>query len=153
MLDAMAPAEAPQAAVVVADVLGEGSMHEAGRVARLHPGVPVFVLTSDGAGTSGAIFDQLQPYQRALLVGGQVPEDAWTRVARHWHECFRLRNPVASGDPKAPARRPWADLDDFIRQDNILQLRSHHGRGRGARPAVGARPRGGARQLHRAERR
>jgi hypothetical protein len=123
MLDAMTPVMAAQAAVVVADVPGEGSLHEAGRVARLHPGVPVFVLTSDGAGTSGAIFDQLQPYQRALLVGGQVPADAWTRVARHWHECFRLRNPVASGDPKAPARRPWADLDEFIRQDNILQLR------------------------------
>ncbi|HEV3066441.1 MAG TPA: hypothetical protein VGY50_01275 [Streptosporangiaceae bacterium] len=123
LLDAMTPVMAAQAAVVVADVPGEGSLHEAGRVARLHPGVPVFVLTSDGAGTSGAIFDQLQPYQRALLVGGQVPADAWTRVARHWHECFRLRNPVASGDPKAPARRPWADLDEFIRQDNILQLR------------------------------
>ena len=99
-------------------------MHEAGRVARLHPGVPVFVLTSDGAGTSGAIFDQLRPYQRALLVGGQVPGDTWTRFARHWHECFRLRNPAPPGDPKAATRRPWADLDDFIRQDNILQLRS-----------------------------
>ena len=99
-------------------------MHEAGRVARLHPDIPVFVLTSDGAGTSGTIFDQLQPYQRALLAGGLVPEDTWTRVARHWHECFRLSNPPAPGDPKAPARRPWADLDDFIRQDNILQLRS-----------------------------
>jgi len=124
MLDAMGPGEAAQTAVVVADVPSEGAMHESGRVARLHPGVPVFVLTSDGAGTSGAIFDQLRPYQRALLVDGQVPEDAWTHVARHWHECFRLRNPAPPGDPKAATRRPWADLDDFIRQDNILQLRS-----------------------------
>jgi len=124
MLDAMAPAMAAQTAVVVADVSSERSMHEAGRVARLHPGIPVFVLTSDGAGTSGAIFDQLRPYQRALLVGGEVPEDAWTRVAKHWHECFRLRNPAAPGDPKSTTRRPWADLDEFIRQDNILQLRS-----------------------------
>jgi hypothetical protein len=124
MLDAMAPGEAQQTAVVVADVLSEGNMHEAGRVARLHPGIPVLVLTSDGAGTSGAIFDQLRPYQRALLVGGQVPEDTWTRVARHWHECFRLRNPSPPGEQKALTRRPWADLDDFIRQDNILQLRS-----------------------------
>jgi len=123
MLDAMPPATTAQTAVVVADVLSKGSMHEAGRVARLHPGIPVFVLTSDGAGTSGAIFDQLQPYQRALLVGGQVPEDTWTRVARHWHECFRLRDPAAPGDPKAATRRPWAGLDEFIRQDNILQLR------------------------------
>jgi hypothetical protein len=124
MLDAMAPDEARQTAVVVAGGLSEGTIHEAGRVARLHPGIPVFVLTSGGAGTSGAIFDQLRPYQRALLVGGQVPEDSWTRVARHWHECFRLRNPASPGDPKAATRRPWAELDDFIRQDNILQLRS-----------------------------
>jgi hypothetical protein len=124
LLDAMAPGEAQQTAVVVADVLSEGTMHEAGRVARLHPDVSVFVLASDGAGTSGAIFDRLRPYQRALLVGGEVPEDTWTRVARHWHECFRLHNPAPPGDPKAATRRPWADLDDFIRQDNILQLRS-----------------------------
>ena len=123
-LDAMEQGEATQTAVVVADVPSEGNMHEAGRVARLHPGTPVFVLTSDGPGTSGAIFDQLRPYQRALLVGGNVPEDTWTRVARHWHECFRLRNPAPPGGPKAATRRPWADLDDFIRQDNILQLRS-----------------------------
>jgi hypothetical protein len=45
-------------------------------------------------------------------------------VARHWHECFLLRNPGLPGNPKAPARRPWADLDDLICQDNILQLRS-----------------------------
>ena len=113
-----------ETAVVVADVPDERGMHEAGRVARLHPGTPVFVLTSDGAGTSGAIFDQLQPFQRALLVDGEVPEDTWTRVARHWHECYRLSHPPAPGDPRALTRRPWADLDDFIRQDNILQIRS-----------------------------
>jgi len=124
MLDAMTPATAAETAVVVADLRTEHSMHEGGRVARLHPGTPVFVLASDGAGTHGAIFDLLQPYQRALLVGGKVPEDAWTRVARHWHECFRLRHPPAPDDPRAATRRPWTDLDDFIRQDNILQLRS-----------------------------
>src|SRR5690348_11576681 len=47
MLDGMAAGEAMQTAVVVADVLSEGTMHEAGRVARLHPNVPVFALTSD----------------------------------------------------------------------------------------------------------
>ena len=124
LLDRRQADQAAPAAVVVADLLSEGSMHEAGRVARLHPRTPVFVLTSDGAGTGEAIFDQLRPYQRALLVGGRVPEDAWTRVARHWHECFRLRNPPPPGAADAPTRRPWARLDDFIRQDNILQLRS-----------------------------
>jgi hypothetical protein len=123
-LDAMTPPEAAQTAVVIADLAAQGSMHEAGRVARLHPGIPVFVLSSDGAGVSGAIFDLLQPFQRALLVDGEPPEDTWTRIARHWHECYRLTHPVAAGDARAPGRLPWAELDDFIRQDNVLQLRS-----------------------------
>ena len=93
-------------------------------MARLHPAVPVFVLTADGAGARDAIFDMLRPFQRALLVDGNVPEDAWTRVARHWHECFRLRHPAVPGEVRARTRRPWAELDAFIRQDNILQLRS-----------------------------
>ena len=124
MLDALAPAEADETAVVVADARCEASMHEAGRVARLHPGTPVFVLTSDGAGASHPIFDRLQPFQRTFLVDGEEPEDTWTRVARHWHECFRMRHPGMPGEPPSITRRPWADLDEFIRQDNILQLRS-----------------------------
>ena len=123
-LDAMVPDAAAETAVVIADALSEDGMHEAGRVARLHPGVPVFVLTSDGAGSSGAIFDLLHPFQRTLLVDGETLEDTWTRVARHWHECHRLRRPPVPGDPKTHTSRPWADLDHFIRQDNILQLRS-----------------------------
>jgi hypothetical protein len=123
-LDAMVPDAAAETAVVVAESLSEDGMHEAGRVARLHPGVPVFVLTSDGAGSTGAIFDLLHPFQRTLLVDGQAVEDTWTRVARHWHECHRLRRPPVPGDPKPHTDRPWADLDHFIRQDNILELRS-----------------------------
>ena len=124
MLDALPPAEADEIAAVVADTPGEAGLHEAGRVARLHPGIPLFVLTSDGAGGSRAIFDRLQPFQRTFLVNGEEPEDTWTRVARHWHECFRLRHPAMPGEPTPVTRRPWADLDEFIRQDNILQLRS-----------------------------
>jgi hypothetical protein len=123
-LDAMVPDEAAETAVVIADALSEDGIHEAGRVARLHPGVPVFVLTSDGAGSHGAIFDLLHPFQRTLLVDGETLEDTWTRVARHWHECHRLRRPPVPGDPKTHTSRPWSDLDHFIRQDNILQLRS-----------------------------
>jgi hypothetical protein len=123
-LDAMPAADAAGTAVVVAETLTERGMHEAGRVARLHPDIPVFMLTSEGAGTSGAIFDLLHPFQRALLTGGQLPEDTWTRVARHWHECYRLSHPPGPGNPRTLTSRPWAGLDDFIRQDNILQLRS-----------------------------
>jgi hypothetical protein len=93
-------------------------------VARLHPHIPVFVLTCGGAGASDPIFDLLRPFQRTLLVEGRVLPDTWTRVARHWHECFRLRHPPVPGDPRTLTGRPWAELDEFIRQDNILQLRS-----------------------------
>jgi hypothetical protein len=72
----------------------------------------------------GAIFDLLHPFEPGMLVEGDVPEDTWTRVARHWHECYRLSHPLPPGDPKAAARLPWATLDSFLRQDNILQLRS-----------------------------
>ncbi len=123
-LDAMVPDAAAETAVVIADALSEDGMHEAGRVARLHPGIPVFVLSSAGAGASGAIFDLLHPFQRTLLVDGVALEDTWTRVARHWHECHRLRRPPVPSDPKTHTSRPWADLDHFIRQDNILELRS-----------------------------
>ncbi len=124
-LDAMSPADAAETTVIIADSPTEAGMHEAGRVARLHAGTQVFVLSSDGAGVTGVpAFDRLQPFQRALLVDGEAPEDTWTRIARHWHECYRLAHPAVPGGPKERTRKPWADLDEFIREDNILQLRS-----------------------------
>lgn len=123
-LDALTPSEAAETAVVIADTPSEAGLHEAGRVARLHPGTPVFVLSSDGAGVAGAVFDRLRPFQRALIVDGQAPEDTWTRIARHWHESYRLQHPAVSDGPRKLTRRPWEDLDEFIREDNILQLRS-----------------------------
>ena len=124
MLDAMPAAAVAGTTVVLAETLGERGLHEAGRVARLHPGVPVFVQYSGGAGTTGAIFDLLHPFQRSLLVDGKVPEDTWTRMARHWHECYRLSHPPAPGNPRTLTSRPWERLDEFIRQDNTLQIRS-----------------------------
>ena len=123
-LDDMTPAETAGTAVVIADAPSETSMHEAGRTAQLHSRTPVFVLSADGAGVTGAVFDLLQPFERALLVGGEAPEDTWTRIARHWHECYRLRHPAAPGGPKELTRRPWEKLTDFVREDNILELRS-----------------------------
>lgn len=124
LLDGLAPGQAGQTAVLIADVPTDASLHEAGRVARLHAGTPVFVLISDGAGVSDAVFDKLQPFQRTFLVDGLVPEDSWTRIARHWHETYRLAHPAAPGGKKELTRRPWAELDEFVREDNILQLRS-----------------------------
>jgi hypothetical protein len=123
-LDAKHPANARQTAVIIVDGQSETGLHEGGRVARLHQETPVFVLASPGEGISEPIFGRLTPFERSLLVDGSVPEDTWTRVARHWHECYRLRHPVPEGDPRSANRLPWDELDEFIRQDNVLQLRS-----------------------------
>jgi len=123
-LDAMDTVQARQTAVIITDSPPGSGVHEAGRVARLHPETPVFVLATSGDAMGGAIFDLLHPFEPGLLIEGQVPEDTWTRVARHWHECYRLSHPVPDGHQKARARVPWAKLDPFLRQDNILELRS-----------------------------
>jgi len=123
VLDGLPPEEAARTAAIVATVVTGGGMHEAGRVARMHPDTPLYMLSADGSGISAPIFDQLRPFQRGILVDGEPPEDTWTRIARHWHECYRLSRPVPPDDPRAPNRRPWAELDEFIRQDTILQLR------------------------------
>jgi hypothetical protein len=123
-LDAMDSAQARETAVIITESPPGSGVHEAGRVARLHPETPVFVLATSGVAMGGAIFDLLHPFEPGLLIEGGVPEDTWTRVARHWHECYRLSHPVPPGHPKAAARVPWPELDPFLRQDNILQLRS-----------------------------
>jgi hypothetical protein len=105
-LDAMTETEAQQTAVVITDAPTEATMHEAGRTAQLHPDTPVFVLSSDGAGITDTVFDLLQSFQRALLVNNKPPEDTWTRIARHWHECYRLTHPaVPGGRRNSPASR------------------------------------------------
>ena len=124
MLDAMDPAQARETAVIITEGPPGSGVHEAGRVARLHPETPVFVLATSGDAMGGAIFDLLHPFEPGLLIEGEVPEDTWTRVARHWHECYRLSHPLPPGHPKASARLPWPELDPFLRQDNILELRS-----------------------------
>jgi hypothetical protein len=123
-LDAKDPAAARQTAVIIVDAQHESGLHEGGRVARLHLETPVFVLAPPGEGIDEPIFGRLMPFEQSLLIDGDVPEDTWTRVARHWHECHRLRHPVPADDPRSANRVPWAELDDFIRQDNVLQLRS-----------------------------
>ena len=120
----MDTARARATAVIIAESPPGSGVHEAGRVARLHPETPVFVLASSGTGVGGAIFDLLHPFEPGLLIDGDVPEDTWTRVARHWHECYRLSHPLPPGHPQSPARLPWPELDPFLKQDNILELRS-----------------------------
>jgi hypothetical protein len=123
-LDAMTEAIAQGTAVIIVDSFSEMSMHKAGRVARLHPNTWIYVQTPSGDSVSEAIFNRLCLFQSGLLIAGEIPEDTWMRVARHWHECFRLQDPVPPDHPKAPGRRPWADLSDFLRNDNLRQVRS-----------------------------
>jgi hypothetical protein len=69
------------------------------------------------------VFDRLHHFRRGFLVDGALPADTWTRLARHNHECYRLRWPVPAGSPRESSRRPWDDLDEFFRAENIRQVR------------------------------
>ena len=122
-LDTRPPAEAAACVVVITDVPSPGNTHEAGRVARLHPGTVIYAQSVDDAGGAGVVFDRLHHFRRGFLVDGALPADTWTRLARHNHECYRLRWPVPAGSPRESSRRPWDDLDEFFRAENIRQVR------------------------------
>lgn len=124
-LDDMSPVDARKTSVIIVDGPDQWHAHEAGRVARLHQKTPLFILAATGAGMRDAIFERLQPFELGLLpMNGGVPEDSWTRIARHWHERYRLSHPVAAGDPKEAKRRPWDELAEVWQRGNILQVRS-----------------------------
>ena len=122
----MESATADSTAVVIAETISEDGIHKAGRAARLHANVPVFVLTSEGEGVTGAIFDRLQPFQRVLVV--KRPRPRRTRVDAPGPGT----GTSASGCGTRPSlaircRRPGAPGQTwtrFFQEDNILQLRS-----------------------------
>jgi hypothetical protein len=123
-LDAMDLDQVRRSAVIVAEDPSKSGLREAQRVARLHPEIPVFVLAASDSVTSGGPSELLKPFEPGLLIEGEVPQDAWERVARHWHECYRLSHPLPPTHPKASARLPWPELDQYLKQDNIMRLRS-----------------------------
>jgi hypothetical protein len=124
-LDSMPKPEAGQTAVIIVDGPDEESAHEAGRVARLHQKTAVFILAASGAGMREVIFDRLHPFELELLMDdGTVPDDSWTRIARHWHESHRLSRPPAPGEQGAARRLPWNQLTPRLRDSNILLVRS-----------------------------
>jgi hypothetical protein len=123
-LAALPEAVAECTAVIIVDSFSEVSMHAAGRAARLHPNTWIYMQAASGGSVNKAIFDRLRFFQSGLLIAGDIPEDTWIRVARHWHECFRLEYPVPPDHPKAPSRRRWTALTDYVRHDNLLQVRS-----------------------------
>ena len=122
-LDTRPAAEAAACVVVITDAPSPENTHEAGRVARLHPSTVIYAQSADDAGEAGVVFDHLHHFRRGFLVDGALPADTWTRLARHNHECYRLRWPVPAGSPRESSRRPWDDLDEFFRADNIRQVR------------------------------
>jgi hypothetical protein len=122
-LDTRPAAEAAACVVVITDAPSPENTHEAGRVARLHPSTVIYAQSVDDAGEAGVVFDRLHHFRRGFLVDGALPADTWTRLARHNHECYRLRWPVPTGSPRESSRRPWDDLDEFFRADNIRQVR------------------------------
>jgi hypothetical protein len=123
VLDSLSAQDAAACVVVITDAPTPEGIHEAGRVARLHPGTVIYAQSAGDAGTAGVVFDRLHLFQRGFLVDGDLPDDTWTRLARHNHECYRLRWPVPAGSPKESARRPWEELDEFFRLENIRQVR------------------------------
>jgi hypothetical protein len=123
-LDSLPRAAADRAAVVITDSISDADMHEIERVARVHAAASMFIPLPPAGSGAVAAFYGLYPFAPGLLVDGEIPEDTWTRVARHWHDCYRLSHPLPPGHPKAAVRVPWPDLDPFLREDNLLELRS-----------------------------
>jgi hypothetical protein len=120
LLDEMSPSARQQTAVVITDGPAEAGTQAAGRAARLHPATAFYLQAATGDGITGPVFDQLHQFRLSLLIEGEVPKDAWTRIARHWHACHGLSNPR----PGTDSRRDWDELDKFYRLDNMLQVRS-----------------------------
>ena len=122
-LDEQTAAEAAACVVVITDAPSPENTHEAGRVARLHPGTAIYAQSVDDEGGAGVVFDRLHHFRRGFLVDGALPADTWTRLARHNHECYRLRWPVPPGSPRESSRRPWDNLGEFFRAENIRLVR------------------------------
>lgn len=123
LLDAMPPPEAAACVVVITEDPTPEGIHEAGRVARLHPSSVIYTQSVDGTSGAEIAFDNLHQFRVGFLVDGVLPVDTWTRLARHNHERYRLHWPARNGSEPEPARRPWEDLDEFFREDNIRQIR------------------------------
>ncbi|HEY5987801.1 MAG TPA: hypothetical protein VIV12_15715, partial [Streptosporangiaceae bacterium] len=122
-LDSLSSQDAAGCVVIVTDDPTPEGTHEAGRVARLHPRTVIYSQSIDVVGGADVVFDNLHQFRVGFLVDGVLPADTWTRLARHNHERYRRRWPVPAGSSAESARRPWEDLDEFFREENIQQVR------------------------------
>jgi hypothetical protein len=91
------------------------------RLAMRFPDVPIFAWSPAAAGAGGERpgIDGLRTYRLTMDLPAGQAHDAWERAAMLIHERYRL---VVGGT--SPARRPWAELDEFYRGSNRRQVRN-----------------------------
>jgi hypothetical protein len=91
------------------------------RLAMRFPDVPIFAWNpkAAGAGGEGPGIDGLRTYRLTMDLPAGQAHDAWERAAMLIHERYRL---TVGGT--SPARRPWAELDEFYRGSNRRQVRN-----------------------------
>src|SRR5207249_8458884 len=64
VLDSLPAPDAAACVVVITDPPGPESIHEAGRVARLHPRTAIYAQSADDPGRGGVVLDRLHHFQR-----------------------------------------------------------------------------------------
>ncbi len=91
------------------------------RLAMRFPDVPIFAWnpTAAGAGEERPGIDALRTYRLTMDLPAGQAHDAWERAAMLIHERYRR---TVGGE--SPARRPWAELDEFYRGSNRRQVRN-----------------------------
>lgn len=91
------------------------------RLAMRFPDVPVFAWNPMAAGAGGERpgLEKLRTFRLTMDLPSGQAHDAWERAAMLIHE--RYRTAVAGA---SPARRPWAELDEFYRGSNRRQVRN-----------------------------
>lgn len=91
------------------------------RLAMRFPDVPIFAWNAKAAGAGGERqgIDGLRTYRLTMDLPAGHAHDAWERAAMLIHERYRL---TVGGT--SPARRPWAELDEFYRGSNRRQVRN-----------------------------
>ncbi|AGB26106.1 RyR domain protein [Mycobacterium sp. JS623] len=91
------------------------------RLALRFPDVPIFAWNAKAAEAGGERpgIDALRTYRLTMDLPAGHAHDAWERAAMLIHERYRR-----SAGGTSPARRPWAELDEFYRGSNRRQVRN-----------------------------
>jgi hypothetical protein len=91
------------------------------RLAMRFPDLAIYSCNPNAAGarSSRPSIGQLRTYRLTMDLPSGQAQDAWERAATLIHERYR----TAVGGT-SPARRPWAELDEFYRGSNRRQVRN-----------------------------